>query len=139
MFMLATAIAQVNWPLSLWNIPYFGKYFVYPIFTHLYLHGMCRINNDIFVSIITLWNKGKMILCPDWQFFITYISLFFYPIWEFFEAYHIHQPSWNIFQNVIVTLTQLICLNRYILVPTMGKKNPQVNVQNSCLLCVSIL
>jgi hypothetical protein len=66
-------------------------------------------------------NKGKMISLSRLIIFHNLYILILTQFWEFFEAYHRYQPSWNIFQNVIVTLTQLIYLNKYTH-PTMRKK-----------------
>ncbi len=50
MFMFAMLITQVNHLSSLPNVPYTCvDIFIYLTFTHLCIHGMCRVNNEIFI------------------------------------------------------------------------------------------
>ncbi len=50
MFMFAMLIAQVNHLSSLPNAPYsYVDIFIYFMFTHLCIHGMCKVNDEIFI------------------------------------------------------------------------------------------
>jgi len=50
MFMFAMVIAQVIHLSSLPNVPYtYVDIFIYLMFIHLCMHGMCRVNDEIFI------------------------------------------------------------------------------------------